>query len=311
MKRLIDVLVEEIKVWPDHMTHLWISTGNTIYGKNGAFEFSMDGRWDQPQDYVSATVSRAEWQAAVEALKAEQGSGPVIDWSKQPEGFPLWLEGTTDTNRKHSGWYRKNGEVFAGEDGGQWRASREGQFFTVHRKPVNQSALTEQAAELDWPDGAEFKGEGSDHFYRNVTSKSFEVWIRSRSCWETVPGVPSYQPLIPRPTERAVEWDGVGLPPAGTVCAVLNSALGDPAWERCTILYSGKHRVMYDSESCEERVAFIQDLKFRTQEQIATEERERAVADMAEVIHGQPVAGLKDSALYALYAAGYRKQVAK
>lgn len=58
-----------------------------------------------------------------------------IDWRKQPPGFPLWLEGTNDDHRAHSGWYRDAGQVFEGADGGQWRAVREGQFFTVHRKP--------------------------------------------------------------------------------------------------------------------------------------------------------------------------------
>lgn len=56
-----------------------------------------------------------------------------IDWSKAPEGFPLWLEGTNEEHRKHSGWYRDAGQVFEGASGGQWRACREGQFFTVHR----------------------------------------------------------------------------------------------------------------------------------------------------------------------------------
>lgn len=59
----------------------------------------------------------------------------TIDWDKAPEGFPLWLEGTNYEHRKHSGWYREAGLVFEGADGGQWRAFREGQFFTVHRKP--------------------------------------------------------------------------------------------------------------------------------------------------------------------------------
>ena len=57
-----------------------------------------------------------------------------IDWSKAPEGFPLWLEGTNEEHRKHSGWYRDAGQVFEGAYGGQWRACREGQFFTIHRK---------------------------------------------------------------------------------------------------------------------------------------------------------------------------------
>lgn len=58
-----------------------------------------------------------------------------IDWNKQPEGFPLWLEGTNEEHRKHSGWYRRAGQVFEGSHGGQWRSVREGQFFTVHERP--------------------------------------------------------------------------------------------------------------------------------------------------------------------------------
>lgn len=91
------------------------------------------------------------------------------------------------------------------------------------------------------------------------------------------------------PSKDPVTWRGPedGLPPVRTVCDVLNSTLGSPKWERCTILYSGKKRVMYDSESCEERVAFIEDLKFRkarTPEQIKAEQHERAVAKLAAVI---------------------------
>lgn len=58
-----------------------------------------------------------------------------IDWSKQPEGFPLWLEGL-GTHRRHSGWYRRVGEVFEHENEGQFRSVREGQFFTIHEKPA-------------------------------------------------------------------------------------------------------------------------------------------------------------------------------
>jgi len=58
-----------------------------------------------------------------------------IDWSKAPEGFPLWLEGTNEFHKRYNGWYRDCGQVFLGSSGGQWRAQREGQFFNVHRKP--------------------------------------------------------------------------------------------------------------------------------------------------------------------------------
>jgi hypothetical protein len=65
-----------------------------------------------------------------------------IDWSRAPKGFPLWLEGTNEDHRKHSGWYRRAGEVFEGACGGQWRAVREGQFFNVHSKPESAPAWT-------------------------------------------------------------------------------------------------------------------------------------------------------------------------
>ena len=58
-----------------------------------------------------------------------------INWNEAPEGFPLWLEGTNEDHRQHSGWYRERGLVYEGAAGGQWRGCREGQFFTVHRKP--------------------------------------------------------------------------------------------------------------------------------------------------------------------------------
>lgn len=170
-----------------------------------------------------------------------------IDWTKQPEGFPLWLEGTNEEHRKHSGWYRRAGEVFEGAFGGQWRSVREGQFFNVHRKP------------------------------------------------------------------ESTAWFGEGLPPAGTVCAVLNSDLGNPQWERCTILYSGKHRVIYDSESCEERVAFIEDLKFRqaqpirTTEQIAAEDRQKELDSLTHELYRD--IGMEPRDAERLFNKGYRKQV--
>lgn len=57
-----------------------------------------------------------------------------IDWSKAPEGFPLWLEFKTVEHRVHSGWYRKEGNYFKGYYGAHWPEYRTGQFFNVHYK---------------------------------------------------------------------------------------------------------------------------------------------------------------------------------
>lgn len=109
---------------------------------------------------------------------------------------------------------------------------------------------------------------------------------------------------------KVVEWNGEGLPPVGTVCEVLNSNLGNPEWERCTILYSGKHRIVYDSESCEERTAFIDSLSFRpirTPEQIAAEECDKAVkAMLAEFAHTGSLTSHYE-VCEVLHKAGYRK----
>lgn len=84
-------------------------------------------------------------------------------------------------------------------------------------------------------------------------------------------------------TPRPSAWKGEGLPPVGTVCEVLNSNLGSPAWEQCAVLFTGKHLVVYNSESCEERTAHIDYLEFRpirTPEQIAAEERGWKIKDL-------------------------------
>lgn len=87
-------------------------------------------------------------------------------------------------------------------------------------------------------------------------------------------------------------WSGDGLPPVGTVCEVLNNTLHRPEWERCTILFMGKFKAVYESDSCHEHVADISEdwmISFRpirTPEQIAAEEREKAIEDLAGEIIG-------------------------
>lgn len=104
-------------------------------------------------------------------------------------------------------------------------------------------------------------------------------------------------------------WNGEGLPPAGTVCEVLNAELDNPAWEKCTILFTGKHRIVYASDSCYERVGYVIGLKFRrirTHEQIASDERAAAV-DAMVVATGYPGSSIAKEVSQKLYDAGYRK----
>lgn len=100
--------------------------------------------------------------------------------------------------------------------------------------------------------------------------------------------------------ERPAPWTGEGHPPAGTVCEVLNNTLDQPEWERCTILFMGKFKAVYESESCHERVADVSEswmISFRplrTPEQIAAEERLHnvrnacsAIADTLDSLRGK------------------------
>ncbi len=78
------------------------------------------------------------------------------------------------------------------------------------------------------------------------------------------------------------EWGGEVLPPVGTECEVYNEALNRPEWEKCKILFLGKFRIVYESESCHERVANISDhpvLKFRP----LKTERERSIEAAMDV----------------------------
>lgn len=74
------------------------------------------------------------------------------------------------------------------------------------------------------------------------------------------------------------EWFERGeLPPVGTECEVLNHQFtSNAAWEKCTILFMGKFKCIYNSESCHERVGSVEltgAIEFRP---IRTE-REKAI----------------------------------
>ena len=110
------------------------------------------------------------------------------------------------------------------------------------------------------------------------------------------------------------QWNSDGLPPVGIECEVLNSDLSNAQWEKCKILFVGVHRVVYDSESCSERVGYADTLQFRpirTPEQLAAEAREKAII---EIMRDAGITGsaFKDDPealewASSLWAKGYRK----
>lgn len=115
-----------------------------------------------------------------------------------------------------------------------------------------------------------------------------------------------------RPQEA---WDGQGLPPVGIEAEVIWDG-ADIAYFRAKILAHDEGRVVFrwcEGESKGQYGSYAV-LNFgilptfrplRTPEQIAAEEREKAVGDMAMSIQGVPY---QYPTLYALFDAGYRRQ---
>jgi len=75
-------------------------------------------------------------------------------------------------------------------------------------------------------------------------------------------------------------WHARGeRPPVGVECEVLNSALDNAEWERCVVKFIGDLVCVYTSESCNERCAHLDFIKFRP---IKTE-REKFVEAALEI----------------------------
>jgi hypothetical protein len=196
-----------------------------------------------------------------------------IDWSKAPEGFPLWLEGTTEEHRKHSGWYRRVDGVFEGAFGGQWHGFREGQFFTVHRKPDDHCEHSH----------------GNDQGCPECGEEFAPAWTgEGRPPVGTVCEA-KMPPGLSREVALGWEWRKVEVVKSGM----------DGAENECLV---------FDLETT--RPAWVDEFRpIRTPEQIAAEERETVVAQMlSEINYASFEASHYLVMAERLYDAGYRKQ---
>lgn len=113
-------------------------------------------------------------------------------------------------------------------------------------------------------------------------------------------------------------WNGTGLPPVGTVCIVkphntqwgFSSVAGH---ERTVLAYHGEFVWLGQGNMALEttRIDKVDFLPLRTPEQIAAEEREKAVEHMVKCIAENTTGvGMSDAMICAkaLYDAGYRRQ---
>lgn len=59
-----------------------------------------------------------------------------IDWSKAPEGFPLWIEDLRpECGGDMGGWHREESDRFVALDGTYWSKGDDMSGFKVHRQP--------------------------------------------------------------------------------------------------------------------------------------------------------------------------------
>jgi len=170
------------------------------------------------------------------------------------------------------------------------------------------------------PEGATHYRKDSALPWRMLEDGEWYCWEPDEENWIAIsdPIPEQYFPIGDRPDAA---WAGEGLPPVGTVCEVLNNTLDQPEWERCTILFMGKFKAVYESESCHERVADVSEswmISFRplrTPEQIAAEERLHnvrnactAIADTLDSLRGKTkVERAALAVVEAMIDAGYAK----
>lgn len=250
--KLVDILARELKVWPEGE---WGSVGQSESGALHNGNIGRHDRWTPEKftlatDWIKAIVTRAEWQAAVEALKAEK------------------------------------------------------------------------AAELKWPDGAthyvppQEKNENGV-FYLVFNDNAIYSWALLKSGVDN--GGPVYGEInrhhlpdtIPRPTERAFEWDEYGFPSVGVSCEFTSN--DGHNWKGCKILYADEVSILTgEFEGKPDRRLLRKcdaDVKFRpirTQEQIEAEERKKAINEMILLDEKGSLSRTHFCGL--LYDASYRKQ---
>lgn len=162
---------------------------------------------------------------------------------------------------------------------------------------------------IDWntaPEGAthwEPRGIVFGEGWMKKVGNEWSYWLEGSEVWaDCFVSAEREATFEARPQEA---WDGQGLPPVGTVCQYRHMIW--PEYRPCEIRYiSEESLVAYDD--AQEQLYRTCDMLFRpirTPEQIAAEEREKAVGDMAMSIQGVPY---QYPTLYALYDAGYRRQ---
>lgn len=171
---------------------------------------------------------------------------------------------------------------------------------------------------IDWskaPDGAthwEPNGKLFCEGWMKKEGNKWSYWIEGRKVWvsQTPACVVSAEREATFEARPQDTWNGQGLPPVGTVCIVEphNTMWGfssTSGYERKILAYYGEYVWLGHAETPLEttRIDKVDFRPIRTPEQIAAEEREKAIEEMCFAEETLTVRQAK-----ALYDAGYRRQ---
>lgn len=324
--KLVDILARELEGWPEGASHAVCPGLNfggkpyTSFTQNGApapDKFDLAHTWticgeaikspcqwisfklplsQEPEDRKTAIVTRSQWQAAVEALRNEQprlkvnaDSSILTDGLNSSPSIHIQQFGRCTRQQPDIDWSKAGRHVigaFVPEK--ELPGMRREMFFVVNKKEehVHQAGFSG------------IKDTGADY---HVFSE-FWKWV---------------------PREEVLTWNGEGLPPVGVNCEY---SIGGHSWFPCEIRHvldndpdpdaDGWTAVIWCPHLEKEqvsRVAPVGHFKFRpirTPEQIAAEEREKAVREMLKLMPNEdPDRSYCELLCEALYDAGYRKQV--
>ena len=100
---------------------------------------------------------------------------------------------------------------------------------------------------------------------------------------------------------RGEEWDGQGLPPAGTVCEM--SYAGD-AWGKCVIVATGEEQIIFRREGCREFSGHRSNYRFRPILSEADKKRDEAENSLRTCLAGTGITSLAAKSIYDAIAAG-------
>lgn len=281
--KLVDILARELKVWPDQYYQIYQDSGGNLHGTLSNGDLEDCDQEDLPGDPVTiawdgnnAVVDRAEWQAAVDALKADR-----VEYS------PAMHAQRVARVKRH-----KVGDCGKGKPG-----------LEVIRKIELDDLI-----DLGWLEHPKFDASYSIScgWPRKVYGFDLPPKVWGLDIKSEQPDVADLMEKMiisssgktPKKEAKPVEWDGEGLPPAKTVCELSSASKFTegtkleefPAGTR--VLVGGKanfggHDV---AVVCVEGRHFCGTIipsllrPIRTAEQVAAEKRDKAVNEMVETL---------------------------